>query len=209
MSLMGDYISERLIAFTLVVVLFSPGQLLGAQVRCPDTKSLPQLTIDVLDEPTLPVVDRWQVLLDGVALSDMQVAQLARNDVLIEALNNPLKHRGSWVFWSLAAATLGTGVSATGFVLFGQNDLSRAWTLSMALGGLVIGIGSLLLSTEAIVSSLEAHLAPAPTHRVSREEMRDLIVQINHRFYREACFGLQGAGKYTLEPPSLLELPNP
>tara|TARA_Y100001934_G_scaffold274990_1_gene368488 strand:+ start:218 stop:700 length:483 start_codon:yes stop_codon:yes gene_type:complete len=155
----------------------------------------------------IPLNDRWQVLLDDVPLSDIQVAQLAGDTLALEKLNAPMENRGQWVFWSLVTATAGIGVSATGFVLFGQNELSSGITLSMALGGVLVGLGGVLLATEAIQASLRPYLAPPQKHRLSRAKMRQLVFQINHRFYREVCSASAQILEATLGRPGSLVLP--
>lgn len=191
----------------MVFSLGAPSSGMAQTVPCPAAKSIPQLTIDSIENPMVPVLEKWQVFLEGVPLSDIQVAQLANDEKMIELANRRMSRRGKWVFWSLASATVGIGISATGWVLFGKNELSRGVTLSMALGGVLVGVGSVLLATEAIQMSLEPYVAPSPTHSISRSEMRELVARINHRFYKQVCSASQDILNQTLGRPALLSSP--
>ena len=159
----------------------------GATFRCPDSRDIPQLTIRGLQESPLPVLDSWQVFLEDVPLSDAQVALLAGSSAHIDLTTSRLNRRGGWVYWGLAASALGLAVSSTGWVLYGQNKLPQNATLSIALGGLVVGVVGVLFTTETIQKSVEPLLAPTPSHVISRAEMRRLVAGVNNRFYKKIC----------------------
>src|SRR5690606_34732061 len=111
---------------------------------------LPLLTIDRLDETPMPTQNDWQVLWQGVALSEAQLAELAGESGALETTYQPLKDRGFWVYTGLLTASGGTALSSTGWVLYGQNELSQKVTLPIALGGLVVGLVGVLIMTESI-----------------------------------------------------------
>lgn len=171
----------------VVLMMAGPGALYAQGVPCPEAKNLPQLTIRSLQEPSVPVVDKWQVFLDDVVLSDAQVAELAGVDRYIDLTRYDMSVRGKRVFWSLVTSALGVASSSTGWVLFGKNELSRTTTLSIAVGGILVGVAGVLFAMETINDSLEPHLAPTPIHRISRPEMRELVAKVNHGIYRRIC----------------------
>ena len=160
----------------------------AAQRPCPSAAHLPQLTIDEIRDPAVPVIDRWQIFWRNVPLSDAQLAMLAQNDPLIELTREEMGQRGSWVYMGMLAAAAGTAISCVGWVLFGQEtNLPQALTLGMALGGLGVGAGGVFLVTESIQAPLEPHLAPTPRHRLTREQARQLVATLNRRLYEEIC----------------------
>jgi hypothetical protein len=163
-----------------------------AQTRlCPESRRLPQLQIDDIRDPVMPVVDTWQVFWRGVAISDLQLAQLAEDDVLTEKLREPMENRGAWVYVGLVVAAAGAAASSTGWVLYGQNNVPRTAALSLSIGGLLLGLAGVLTMTESIQTPLEPHLAPTPRHRISRELARTLVATVNHRLYSEICAAVQ------------------
>lgn len=160
---------------------------LAAQSRCPRAQYLPQLTIDDIRDPAVPVIDGWQVFWRDVPLSDAQVAQLAGHDPLIDRTRAEIDGRATWVYAGLLTAALGTALSSVGWVLLGENKLPQTATLPMALGGLVLSGGGILVVTQSIQRPLEPHLAPTPVHRLTREEARQLVAAVNARLYEEIC----------------------
>jgi hypothetical protein len=171
----------------VVLMMAGPGALYAQTIPCPEAKNLPQLTIRGMEESAVPVVDNWQVFLDDVVLSDAQVAEFSGVDHYIDLTRREMSVRGKRVFWSLVASALGVASSSTGWVLFGQNELPRATTLSIAVGGVLVGVAGVLFAMETVNDSLEAHLAPTPVHRISRPEMRGLVAKVNHGIYRRIC----------------------
>ncbi len=198
----------------VVLLVLGPGALYAQTIPCPEAKNLPQLTIRGLETSTLPVVDKWQVFLDDVVLSDAQVAELAGVDKYIDMTRYDMGVRGKRVFWALVTSALGVASSSTGWVLFGQNELSRTTTISVAVGGILVGVAGVLFAMETINHSLEPYLAPTPTHRISRSEMRGLVAKVNHGIYRRICAAseqiraLHQPGAFqlvpALEPPQVL-----
>ncbi len=164
-----------------------------ADQLCPAAKDLPQLYITDIHEPAVPVIDQWQVFWGDISLSDAQLAKLAGRDPLIDRTREEMKSRGAWVFAGLATAAAGIAVSSVGWVLYGQDELDQGITLPLAAGGLLVGILGALITTESIQTPLEPHLAPTPRHRLSREEVRELVVQINRKLYHDICAAADAA----------------
>ncbi len=158
-----------------------------AQAPCPNAADLPQLTIDEVRDSAVPVVDHWQIFWDNVPLSDAQLAVLARNDGLIERTHEEMERRGMWVYIGMLTAAVGAATSSAGWTLFGQDKLDQSVTLTMGLGGLLLGGGGVLLVTESIQKPLEPHTAPTPRHRLTRDEARALVAQINQQLYERVC----------------------
>lgn len=159
---------------------------------CPAAQALPQLTILELDPAAVPLaryaaVESWQVFLEGAPLSDAQVAALAGDEILGDELQVELEERGMRVYGGLIAAALGAGVSSVGWTLFGQDRLDQQVTLPLALGGLVLGVGGLLFVNHTIQTPLEPYVAPTPTHRMSREQARELVSVVNRRWLNQVC----------------------
>ena len=171
--------------FVLAAVLMSTSA--RAEQLCPAARDLPQLTIDKIDDPAIPVIDKWQIFLGDVPISDAQLATMAANDPLIDMTRAEMRLRGTYVYLSTATLAFGTAVSSVGFMLYGQDNLSQSITLTMAVGGLTTAIAGLLMITQSIQTPLEPHLAPTPRHRLSRNEVRQLIAQINRKLYRDIC----------------------
>ena len=122
-----------------------------------------------------------------------QVAALSRNDALIGKTREEMEDRGTWVYIGLGTAALGTGISSAGWVLYGQNELSQGITIPLAAGGLLLGMLGVLMVTESIQNPLEPHLAPTPRHRLTRAEMRHLVVEINKRLRLQICESVERA----------------
>ncbi len=160
-----------------------------AEHLCPAAQHLPQLTIDRVDRPAVPVFDDWQVLLRGVPISDAQLALLAGEDLFIDRTRVEMERRGTWVYIGMLIAATGAIVSSVGWYLYGsgENSVPSAVSLGMGLGGVVVGGGGVLLVTDAIQRPLEPHLAPTPAHRLTREETRRLVALVNQRLYQEIC----------------------
>jgi hypothetical protein len=167
----------------------------GAEFRpCPAASRLPTLTIDEIQDPALPVDDTWQVFWAQVPISDAQLALLALEDPLIDRTREEMSSRGTFVFGGMLTAAAGTAVSSVGWALLGgaaNNKLPQTTTLSLALGGLVVGLAGVLLTADFIQTPLEPHLAPTPVHRLSRDEARRLVARVNQRFYQEICAAAQ------------------
>ncbi|MBI3178689.1 MAG: hypothetical protein HYZ27_03455 [Deltaproteobacteria bacterium] len=158
-----------------------------AQAPCPKAADLPQLTIDDIRDPAVPVIDHWQVFWDQVPLSDAQLAVLARDDLLIERTHQEMERRGTWVYIGMLTAAVGAATSSAGWVLFGQDKVRQSVTLSMGLGGLLVGGSGVLMVTESIQKPLEPHTAPTPRHRLSRDEARALVARVNQKLYERVC----------------------
>jgi hypothetical protein len=164
--------------------------LVAAAGLCPPAQGLLSLTIDEIQQSPLAVEDRWQVYFDNTPISDMQLATLAREDVYIEQLSAEIEQRGPQVYAGMTAAAAGTALSSAGWALFGgieQNKLPQITALSMAIGGLLVGLAGVILVSDAIQTPLQPHLAPTPRHRLSRDEVRRLVSVVNQRWYRELC----------------------
>jgi hypothetical protein len=173
-----------LLALALVAGL---GPASAAEVQCPQAQDLPQLTIDKIQDPAVPVIDNWQVFWGTMPLSDYQLAELAGDDVLVERTREEISGRGTWVYLGTLLAAAGTGLSSFGWVLYGQGKQSQSLSLSLALGGIVLGAAGLLTITNSVQTPLEPLLAPTPEHRLTREEVRALVSRVNLRLYREIC----------------------
>ena len=176
----------------LVCLVVTAGGSAQAQHRCPESAYLPQLTISEIHDPAVPVIDRWQVLFRDVPISDAQLAALARDDSMIDLTRAEMETRGSWVYIGLATAAVGAIISSVGWYLYGANEnrddgLPIGLTLGMGLGGVVVGAGGVVLVTEAVQKPLEPHLAPTPSHRLTRDQVRALVAAVNEQLYREIC----------------------
>jgi hypothetical protein len=198
-----------MIVAALSILVTTPAAM--AQGVCPTAEELPLLTIDRIEDPAVPVVDKWQVMFSGVPLSDAQIAALGRDDPLIDVTRAEMERRGTWVYIGMATAAAGTALSSVGWLLFGQNDGSvpEALSLTMAVGGILIGGAGTLLVTESIQSPLEPHLAPTPRHRLTRDQVRLLVARTNQRFYSSICRAVeqtaQGQAPATKRRPSAVE----
>jgi hypothetical protein len=179
---------RQLLTFALVALVpaGSWAQAAGGQ-RCPAAQYLPQLTIDTIHEPAVPVLDTWQILWGDVPLSDSQLAMLAHDDVFIDRTRAEMQSRGVWVYLGTILAATGTALSSAGWVLYGQDELSQSVTLSIAMGGVLLGALGLVTVTQFVQTPLEPHLAPVPEHRLTRDEARDLVARVNRQLYREIC----------------------
>jgi len=165
-----------------------------AQSRgCPAAQHIPQLTIDKIVDPPLPVTDEWQVFWGPMALSDVQLTQLAGDDTLNDLTRTEINARGSWVYLGMLLGAGGAGASSAGWVLFGQDKVSKGFSLPLAVGGLLLGVVGLLVVTEHVQTPLEPLLAPTPVHRLSREQVRALVSRVNQRIYREVCKAAEDA----------------
>jgi len=176
-----------LLRAALLLALCTLPTVARADPPCPAAKDLPQLSIDNIRKPAVPVVDAWQIFWGDVPLSDAQLAMLAKRDPLIDITREEMKDRGMWVYIGLGTAAIGTAVSSVGWVLYGQNEVDSEITLPLAIGGLVVGLGGVLATSEWIQTPLEPHLAPTPRHRLTRDEARILVESVNRRLYRDIC----------------------
>jgi hypothetical protein len=191
------------------MVLIALARPAWSQVQCPNAEYLPQLTIDTVRNPAIPVIDDWQVLWRDVPLSDVQVAALAQNDSMIDLTRSEMAVRGTWVYIGMLVAVAGAVVSSVGWYLLGndKSSLPRSVGFSMALGGIIVGGGGVLAVTESIQRPLEPVLAPTPVHRLTREQTRELVTTINRRLYDEVCAAVEktaisGAGATSWRDPS-------
>ncbi len=180
----------RKLALLLVLAasaLLGRGVLATEPWRCPAAEHLPQLTIDTVHDPALPVVDDWQVFFGATPLSDYQLAMLAGNDVLIDRTRAELEARGSHVYAGTLMAAAGMIAASFGWVLFGQDKLAPGKTLPLAIGGVGLAALGLYTITASLETPLEPLLAPTPRHRLTREEVRRLVTAVNHQLYRDIC----------------------
>jgi hypothetical protein len=167
---------------------------------CPAAKSLPQLTIDKIQDPAIPVIDQWQVLWGSVPLSDYQVAELGGEDALIDRTRAEINARGTWVYVGALMAATGAAVSSFAWMLFGQDKQPQTVTLPLAVGGLALGALGVLTITEWVQTPLEPLIAPTPEHRLTREEIRSLVARINQKMYRDICKASDDAREPTRSP---------
>jgi len=182
-----------LVNLFLFFITTGVAQVLPHEVVCPSAATLPQLTIQDATIPNVSLYDKWQVFFGDMPLSDMQVATWSGRADAIEKANEELKARPLWVFLGLTTAAVGTATSSAGWALLGRDKISDSLSLTMALGGLIIGAAGLLLTTEAIQNPLEPHLAPTPRHRLTRAEVQELVALINRNLYRDICLATQAA----------------
>jgi hypothetical protein len=159
----------------------------GVSHPCPAANYLPQLTIDILHDPPLPIVDEWQVLWGTVPLSDVQLTQLAGDDLLNDRTRAEINARGTLVYIGMMLTGAGAAAASAGWVLFGQDRIGVRYSLPVALGGLLLGVAGLLMVTETVQRPLEPLLAPTPVHRLTRDEARALVAKVNQQLYRQIC----------------------
>lgn len=178
----------------IVALVLLPGMAL-AQPACPAAQFLPQLTIDRITAPKVPVIDQWQIMWDGVPMSDAQLAMLARDDNAIERTQVEMEDRGTWVYLGTVLSAVGTAISSVGWVLYGRDELPLGVTLPLSLGGLGMGVAGLLVVSDSLQTPLEPHVAPTPLHRLTREEARELVVRVNRRMFNEICEATEHAGE--------------
>jgi hypothetical protein len=166
-----------------------------AMPMCPAHKDLPLLTIDEITDSAVPVYDRWQVMWNGVALSDAQVAKLSGEGLLIDRTHEEMADRGLWVYTGLATAGLGVGMSATGWTMLGRGSASDNVTMGIAIGGILLSVVGVLVMTENIQRRVEPHVAPTPKHRLTREEMQVVVKNINNTLYGQICGAILMVGE--------------
>lgn len=166
-----------------------------ADATCPHAKHIPQLTIDVVEKSPVPVWDNWQILFDGVPVSDWQVAKMASQDWAVDLAETELEDRGTWVYMGMLIGAAGAVVSATGWVLYGQGSehVADSVALGMGLGGLALSAGGVLWVTESIQRPVEPFLAPTPRHRLTRDQARQLVAAVNRRLWDEICLAKKAA----------------
>lgn len=178
----------QVLALGLIVGLLSAP--VHAEQLCPAAKLLPTLTIDQIQDPAVPVDDRWQIFWDNVPISDAQLAQLSGEDPIIDMTREEMELRGPMVYLGLLVGATGAAVSSVGWLLLGgieQNKVAQTTSLTLALGGMAANVLGMLIMTDAIQRPLEPHLAPTPRHRISRSEVRRLVAQVNRRLYEQIC----------------------
>lgn len=174
------------VTFLIALMVAHPG-MAAAMPMCPAHKDLPLLTIDEITNSAVPVYDRWQVLWNGVSLSDAQVATLSGDGFLIDRTHEEMEDRGLWVYTGLATAGVGVAMSATGWTMLGRQTQSNEVSLGIAIGGLLVSVLGVLLVTETIQRRVEPHMAPTPRHRITREEMQIVVKNINNTLYGQIC----------------------
>ncbi len=148
---------------------------------------VPLLAIGTLADPPYRTRTDWQVLWNGVPLSDAQVAQLAGNEPLMVATRDEVATRGSWVYTGLGIAAAGTAISSAGWTLWGQGNVPQGAALGMAVGGVLVGIAGLIVVTESVQIPVEPFVAPSMSHRLNRQEMAVLVRTINSRLLSGHC----------------------
>ena len=170
----------------MAALIAHPGMVM-AMPACPAHKDLPLLTIDEIHDSPVPIYDRWQVMWNGVPLSDAQIAVLSGDGHLIDRTHDEMEDRGLWVYTGLATAGVGVAASATGWTMLGRQSSSDVASMSLAVGGLLVSVVGVLLMTENIQRRAEPHMAPTPRHRLSREEMQVVVKNINNILYSQIC----------------------
>lgn len=160
----------------LLIAMTAPS---GEPVEC---EKVYPFVIDTVDDSQIPLMDRWQVLRDGVPVSDHQLLRWAGEVEEHEALSDELRGRGSWVYTGLGIGAGGIAISSVGWLLYGQDNVDQGVSLTLALGGLAIGIGGLLVVTEAIQRPLDPFLAPTPLHAFPRRRAQDYVYRLNRQF---------------------------
>ncbi len=178
----------------LIGVFVLVGAMQAAEAKsqhCPEAKLLPQFTIDIIKERDFMLSDTWQILYDGVPISDIQLTTFAEHDVAQEKARKDMAHRGREVFFGMIAGALGTAVSSMGWVLYGQDEVSSTMSLSLALSGIVLSLAGTIFVSESIQVPMQPFLAPTPKHRFSRQEAREMVFQANQRLNRKICMATQ------------------
>lgn len=153
------------------------------------------MTVDDVVETNVPIYDRWQIVWGDVPISDAQLADLAGDDLLLDRLGAGMRTRGNRVYFGMILGAAGTAVSSTGWVLYGQNQLSQGITLPLALGGLGLGVAGVLLVTETIQRADEPYMSPTPRHRIDRAQARRLVTVVNDRLFGDICRSWQATVK--------------
>lgn len=182
------------VTLLIAILVLHPGMAM-AMPMCPAHKDLPLLTIDEITDSAVPVYDRWQVMWNGVALSDAQVAKLSGEGLLIDRTHEEMADRGLWVYTGLATAGLGVGMSATGWTMLGRGSASDNVTMGIAIGGILLSVVGVLVMTENIQRRVEPHVAPTPKHRLTREEMQVVVKNINNTLYGQICGAILMVGE--------------
>jgi len=182
------------VATLIGTLVLHPG-MVAAMPMCPAHKDLPLLTIDEITTSAVPVYDRWQVMWNGVALSDAQVASLSGEGFLIDRTHDEMEDRGLWVYTGLATAGVGVGMSATGWTMLGRGSASNNVTMGLAIGGILLSVVGVLVMTENIQRRVEPHVAPTPKHRLTREEMQVVVKNINNTLYGQICGAILMVGE--------------
>ena len=181
---------RRVFLLLVMLGLFCDVPLVKAS-ECPPTSVMPHFEIDeplgssqdlVLDEP-------WQVLWEGVPISDVQLAHLAGDEVILARLKQPVEWRPFWVFMGLGISAFGTALSSTGWVLYGNktDNVGTAVSLSLALSGMVIGALGVVMTAESAHRPLESFLTPVPRHHITRTEAQDMLVRVNTKMRQQLC----------------------
>ena len=154
---------------------------------CPEAKDLPQFTLTALEKADFSLYDPWQITYDGVPMSDVQMTLFSKDDSVHDKVHKDMRNRGREVFFGMVAGALGTAVSSMGWVLYGQDQVSSTFSLSMALSGIVVSLAGTLFVSESIQVPLQPYLAPTPKHRFTREEAREMVFKANRRLNRRIC----------------------
>ena len=82
---------------------------------------------------------------------------------------------------------VGAGISSSGWLLYGQNEINPKLSLSMALTGLAIGLVGTIIMVHAIERSDAPMLTPSPSHQLTRREMQILVDKINETLAASPC----------------------
>jgi hypothetical protein len=176
-----------LVALTLSVALAAGPAAHVEGELCPEAKNLPLLTIDRVQDPALPVVDQWQVFWGTMPVSDYQLAELSGEDTFIDRTRAEMVSRPSWVYLGTLVSAVGMAVSSFGWVLYGQGKQHVSVSLPLAIGGIVMGAGGMLVITESVQTPLEPLIAPTPVHRMTRDEVRGIVARVNQKLYKDIC----------------------
>jgi hypothetical protein len=73
----------------------------------------------------------------------------------------------------------------------------------------VLSVIGVLITTENMQTPFEPHLAPTPVHRLSREQMRELVARINSRLYHDICAAAAATRQADAQPASAPNAPKP
>ena len=157
--------------------------------RAPCDGKLPNAFIETVNNTPFAQTSRsdWIVSWGKLPLSDWQTALLAEDDEVRERLERTWRSRGAWVYAGLTASVVGAGISSSGWLLYGQNEINPKLSLSMALTGLAIGLVGTIIMVHAIERSDAPMLTPSPIHQLTRREMQILVDKINETLAASPC----------------------
>jgi len=157
--------------------------------RAPCQGKLPSVVIENVSDTPFERTSRsdWVVSWGKLPLSDWQTALLAEDDEVRERLERTWRSRGAWVYAGLTASVIGAGISSSGWLLYGQNEINPKFSLSMGLTGLAIGLVGTIVMVHAIERSDAPMLTPSPIHQLTRREMKMLVDKINQTLEASPC----------------------